>query len=427
MNRQGLALPVSVALTGADYLLLAFDRAMQRGTQHGNVCHLLLQLDSPLSADDLRDHLDDHPFVAWLASLRFTPLQWWKPARWVVDNDAPPLRIDEHRLDSIEELPSRFIHNLDVEREPLVSFMLVHVGDRSAIVLRWHHALLDGRGAELLITALSTGLVDRETVTGTEMVPTTPLTERMWEAKAARDFVWKQSTGSVAFYAPPRAPKGAQIRVRRLVLDEAQTEEADRRSGHALMRSAWNLAISAAAVSAARPDAKGDYLLVPVPQDRRTRGARGPILANQLNLLFYRIRRDSLGDIGQAVKALTEQTRSIMRARLHQTYPVLLDLCRYVPLGVLNTIIRVPTWGRMATFGFSDVGDSLSELETLAGRRLVDIVHYPANMHPPGITVVFSRFRGRLSICVATLDGTISESETDIVMAKLRESLGLDA
>jgi hypothetical protein len=404
--------PSEVPLNGADYLLLAFDRAMTRGTDHGNVCHLVLELDGPLGRDALAEAANV-PWLRWLASLRFRPLHRFRPAHWVA-GEPTEVPITQRTLERFSDLPSRFAHSLDLTREAPIGLELVHAEGRSAVVLRWHHAMFDARGAELALTHLVDGAdLDQDVLLGK---PTTlaPLTTRLWAAKAARDFIWRRSLGSVSFLGPSRAPRGAQLHFRRLCFDEAQTARIEARArqvGGLMGRASFGLAVTASAISNARVDLGGDELLVPVPQDRRKRSAKGPVLGNQLNLLFYRLRRSTLHQPEQVCRDLVEQMREMMRQRLHETYPTLLDFCRLVPLHVLHGIVRLPTRGRMASFGFSDTGESLATLDGIAGVRVRDIAHYPANMHPPGITVVFTRFRGRLSVSVSWLDGCLNADE----------------
>ena len=79
--------------------------------------------------------------------------------------------------------------------------------------------------------------------------------------------------------------------------------------------------------------------------------------------------------------------------------------------------------GGAATFGFSDTGESLGRLTTAFGRRVVAALHLPANLHPPGFTVITSRVRGRLQVTVGWLDGTLTDDEIAAFERALRAEL----
>ncbi len=80
----------------------------------------------------------------------------------------------------------------------------------------------------------------------------------------------------------------------------------------------------------------------------------------------------------------------------------------------------------MASFFFSDTGDSLSELSQFLGRDVRRAVHYPPNLYPPGFTVVFSRFRERLHVMTAFCEDVVASAEHARFEQILRDELLAD-
>ncbi len=419
------ALPTRVPLTGPDFLLLAFDRAMQRASAHGNVCHLVLELEGRLELQALAELVEGSEWLGWLARLRYRAGWPWQLPSWHHDATRPPLELAEANLEDLEQVPSLFRHGLDVRREAPLSLLLVHGPAHDALVVRWHHAVFDAHGMETLISSLGDGTVSAELVCGATPVVSASVPARLLEAKKARDFLWTASK-RVSFLAPAIQPPEAELHFRQLVFDRAETVRIDARArefGALVTRSAFHLAVATDALArVCRARSCSEEMLVPTPLDLRRRGQAGPMLGNRISLLFYRVPLAPT-DLRVAVTGLTEQMRGLMRARLPRAYIALLSFCRWLPAAFLLPIVRLPTRGRMATFGFSDTGEVLPDTPELAGRPIQAATHYPANMHPPGITMVFSRHAGRTRICLSWMDGSLMREEADAVLAALREGL----
>jgi hypothetical protein len=63
------ALPSRLQLTGGDYFIHAIDRQMQRAGIPGNICRMVLRLESPPDLEQLRATLAASPAAAWLAGI----------------------------------------------------------------------------------------------------------------------------------------------------------------------------------------------------------------------------------------------------------------------------------------------------------------------------------------------------------------------
>jgi hypothetical protein len=425
-------LPGRVPLTGTDWFLLAFDRAMRSGPGAAGVCRLVVELEGGVDVAAVRAALEADPAWAWVRSLRLhvapTRVPGWRASGprdaslGVVDVDALPAPT------ALPVLPDPTGDPGGEDGGALVRLDVVRAPDRGLLVLSWHHALMDARGAETLLRRLG----------GDPEVADVPLAhdpdagaapwkERLLRARDARDFLFDVSAGRVGQVTTEPAP-GAAPRFRALLLDEAETAVVDRRAGEAgahVVRSAFALAAVARAVRALRATRglPACDLLVPVPQDQRRRGAVGPVVGNWIGTFFYRLADADLVDARTAVAAITGQLRAMMRDGWQHAYTELLSLCRVIPLGPYWRVVAGPTDGVVATFGFSDTGESLGRLATAFGRRVVAALHLPANLHPPGFTVITSRVRGRLQVSVGWLDGTLTDDEITAFERALRAEL----
>lgn len=427
--------PASVPLSGADVALLAMSDGMRARLGHDASCRLMLRVAGHVDPDALGMRLKISPTWRWLTSLRLGRGPDRRPA-WVVTPDAPEagLRL-YHRADDTalwDAVASAEGQVGDPRHTPVVRLDLHHVGDEtSAIVLTWHHAALDARGAELLMEAIATdGLDDlgEDVIVGAEPARDEGLWARLMLAKKARDFLIRIGLGSVAFVGPRRPLPAAAPVWRRRVLDEAKTAAADARADDlraSLLRSAWHLV---AVGRALEPElvsrgVRGRDLLVPVPQDRRRRGAKGPLLGNHISTLFYRLPREALADAASAVQLTGEQLKDRMKGGMPAAYLVLLDMVRGAPGWLLRLLIGLPTLGRVATFGFSDTGRSLDRLAAFRGEAVVEAVHLPANLAPPGLTVIVSRLRDRILLCASSLPDGLDADALDALLLRVEQEL----
>lgn len=419
--------PRSVALTGADWFICASDARMRRRLGAGTVCHLVLTLDRPILASELAERLAHDPAWGWIARLRLTGNPPWSAPRWSFDAGLPlpeVVSVDGRLLQGdAPSLPVGVPVLMDPRTDAMVRLAVSEDPRCPAVVLSWHHALLDARGAELLIARLASDAPHGPPQPVTLPVPSLP--HRLYDARRARDAVWNASVGSVAW--TPTTPPSSRTVWRRLVIEGDDLDAVQRTAeaeGGAVLRSVWHLVVISGAVDRwmrAR-GVDGHDLLVTVPQDGRRRGDGVPI-SNMLSLLFYRVSRASLADPAVAVRQIGEGLRELVRARTPTTLLTLLDLCRVLPASLYATIVGLPTRGRTATFGFSDTGDTLAKLTTFADRTVTAAHHLPANLQPPGLTFVVTQLVGGLHLTCAWRDGLLSEDEATVLLADLRAGL----
>ena len=416
-------LPARVPLNGADWFLYLMDWRMRRRTGVGCVCHLVAELDTDVTAD-LEARLRTLPRWLWLARLRLRALPPLRTPAWEALGETWGGPVELGDLLDEDALLGRLAMRLDVEREAPVRVSMARLGERRVVVLSWHHALLDARGAEALMSEL--GGVTR-VVRPAMPAPVRSPMEQLWSAKKARDFIYEVSTGDLAWIDAGAAGHKDHFLRLRLTGDELAAIDAQaERVGAAMLRSALHVAATTRAVAGLLSDRgvnTGD-LLVPAPQEQRT--ARGDV-GNGLSLLFYRVPRAVVPDLAALVAHATQQVRGMIREAMPAAMTTLLDFCVWLPTWMYGPIVSFPTRGRLATFGVSDTGGSLGQLSTWQGAAVRDAWHVPANLYPPGVTFVFTRFRGAQDIVLRWRADRLTPAELDTLVGRLRADLMGDA
>jgi hypothetical protein len=100
-----------------------------------------------------------------------------------------------------------------------------------------------------------------------------------------------------------------------------------------------------------------------------------------------------------------------------------LDMFKPLPLGFYVRHLGKPTRGKFATFCFSDSGETCAGMTDLLGGRILDVTHLVPTWRPPGLTVVFLSFSGRLSALLSSVDDCLNPDEVNSMERDIRSAL----
>ncbi len=428
MAETGGCFPAVVDLNEVDHFLLQLDHTMGQGPGRANVCTFVVTLRGHLALETLRRRIEADPAYRWLTRLRLSG-GLLRRGRWREDGRAglPALRV---RLSETDEgvPPSLLATELDVRRESPLKIDLLHQGKEcSRLIFTWHHALMDAHGGEFLIRHLGTGQARSPFLRQPPCPSPLSWRQRGEIAREMKTDLYETAKPPLLVLHRKERPAGAlRYQVMRFSSRETRMIEGRARAhGAAFLTSAFYLAAAACALATLKRR-RGDTLedvLVPVPQDRRRRGAAGPIIGNQVSFLFYRIPAGALGDLARCTAEVVAQTRAFIRSGMTDRYLVMMGLLRYLPGPLYRALLRSPTQGEMGSCFLSDTGEILGGCKSLFGHEVLEAVHYPPNIHPPGLTFVFGRFRGALQVTLASMGGVVDVHESECLLAALRRNL----
>jgi hypothetical protein len=421
--------PSSITLNGADYFCLQLDRLMWQASGKRNVCTLVVTLPERLALEDLQDQLSRCPAYQWLCKLRLREGLPFSLAKWVSAANAELPSINVYHLAAGDNLPDSLLSAaLDIKNQSAFKIdLLQRVGKGSIVIFTWHHVLMDAHGGELFIRYLGIPLAlkppDWVSVESAKL----PLKNRAKIASEMKDFLYETSSLPLLSLYKKTAIK-PQARYRVLSFTPQQTLTINKRAiqlDAGYLVSAFYLAATTYAVAQVQKQrglVDGD-VLVPVPLDRRKRGAPGAIVGNQVSFLFYRIPNTLLNDVPAMTAELIAQMRALMRSESPSHYTIMMDFLRRMPGFVYRRMLKSPTKGLMASFYYSDTGDSLQDFDVLFDRSVTGAIHYPPNMYPPGMTFIFSRFKDALQITLGYMEPDVSTAEVELLLASLRTTL----
>ena len=130
-----------------------------------------------------------------------------------------------------------------------------------------------------------------------------------------------------------------------------------------------------------------------------------------------------LESITQAVASVNKQMKEQARSEIPRKYVSLLDRFRRLPLSLYLLLVKLPTGGGVSSFSFSDLGESPNEVQHFGSERVLDMINYPPVPAPPGLTVVFMRYRERLRVVIGYVPEAITDEEVGFFETHLTGSL----
>ncbi len=423
-------LPESSQLSGADWFMMAMEPHMTRFKPVGNVCRYVMFLNGRIESQQLRNLLAEKKVTEWLAGLRIKKGLPFQIPRWVHSADHTWVNIREHESgDAV--IPEHIMHrDISMEEPPLFQFDIIHrPGNQSTLLFSWHHILMDGRGAGMLLRYLNG---EAEFPDYSCLVPRDRKSHTVREAwnnmMETKDFLKESSLKPLATFLREEPTVQPQTHYRIMKFDQEQTrcihahaQQNGSRFGH----SPFYLAVTARAAHEIlkRRGDTGKPFWIPVPQDERLRGAAGPLITNQLSFIFYRIPPSVLGSVKEAVQHINGQLVQQIRDGIPDSYGRMMDWFRRMPLNLYYRLIKGPAGGSIASFLFSVAADSPEDLNRFMGLEVEDAINFPPNTYPPGLTVVFMRFRGTLKVITSYVEQSISTFEVSCLEEVIRQGL----
>jgi hypothetical protein len=437
--------PSQLRLTAGDCLIRALDHQMRQAGMPGNNCRVVLRLACKPDLARLRQRLAASPVFNWLSGARLVhPLPGLVP-RWRTATPAGGILREEHcAANSRNEatgLPEAVLARpLAAGHGPLGLDLICHAEGTADLVLSWNHVLMDVHGAELLLRHLQNG-------SGAEGTVGAPQLHDAEQAKLGLTRQWggfwrclKVARGSLElidvvgceplFSLLPTAQGSAACRnhYRVVAFNEAESERVEAycqclKAG--FRRSLFHLAAAFQAVhfvAVCRGNGSGAYM-VPVPHHTRRQGAAGPILSNQLSFLFYRIEPTLAGSMSGTLAELSRQMMEQIRHGYPESFRAAMEVFKIMPAGIYARRLGRATGGKLATFFFSDAGETCAGIQEVFGATIKGATHLAPASRPPGLAVIFSRFRRQLSATLAWVDDCLSAAEAEQLALALRSAL----
>lgn len=410
--------------------MLAMDPHMTKYQEVGNVCRYALFLNGMLKKETLTERIREKKIFDWLCKLRIRKNFPFSLPGWELANEQHEIGVFTNQSETAVIPDEIFKQNISIGTTALFQFDLIyHPINKTILVFSWHHILMDGRGAGMLLKYLNN---DNE-LENAFLIPgkknNLSLVTSWNNMMDSKNFLNASSRKPLASLIPEVDQiKNATSHFSIIRFDEHETARINANAishGARLGNSPYYLAAATRSVHQILKK-RGNAALpfwIPVPQDERLRGSKGPLITNQLSFIFYRIPAESLISMKAAVNEIASQMVDQIRQQVPKKYASMMDWLRRLPLKPYYQLIKAPGGGSLASFLFSVAADSPGESKPYFDLETEDAINYPPNTYPPGLTVVFMRFHGTIKIIIARAEEAVSQDEINLFGQLIRKDL----
>lgn len=419
-------------LTGIDWVIGALDRLTRNATGTGISSQIVLELDRPISKEDLRDRLRltarAMPVLSGAPARDINLAPYWK-APIVSSAGALDPTVHFPKSDSPEHVLPCLVGTVN---EPFASdsehlkFHIVYpkLSNRCLLAMVFDHRLFDARGAEMFLDAVHKN----------EPPPLEPEPAhldrwaRRFRAGRHVNRTLAAMSGSPIDTIPlPDKLKGRPAKFVLCCLEESETrpitERAENEAGY-LMLMPYVLAATLQQLDAFLQDKghpRGNYA-VPVSTDIRSQKDARQILFNHLSFLLLHMTGDRLTDKAAVIQSIKAQMYDQSKHGLPRDLWDVTMLMRIVPAWLLARIMpKIPLM--LGSLSFSCVGRTEYESDMFMGAKVLNLFHMPRVPTPPGYGFFFNEFGSGLNVVFSYVDGMLTEDEANGLVGRVVTAL----
>lgn len=413
-----------VSLSGADYFHLLIDRKIQRFGLAGNISRVHLQLDQATDLQAICENLESNAYLQEASNINYK-LRWPLPPKWVKVKNRKPCIIFSSEL-SKQAFNQQILNQTVNNKKGLVCIDLCTLTDGSKhLVVSMHHALFDHQGMMNFVAALN------NTYEG-ELFATSNTNHRVL-TKAASAFkmtLYMLTRGSAKLGSLLRSNRAiaAVPNYQILTFSKEQSKQIEQnawQAGSRIGTSAFLISATAKSVdkTLTQRGIKPAYLWFSTPHKQRKIGAQKSLFSNQLSFLFFKLDTTALATTNNAVNALNNQLRDQIKNRVVERYGHLMDALKLVPLFVYEQMVDVASKGKLASFGFSDLGQDQLDLTAFCGVGVEQVFRYPPIPTPPGFNVAVVKTNEQFQFVFGYVDAAMNQQEMTAFLTDFKHQL----
>ncbi|MEX1192179.1 MAG: condensation domain-containing protein [Brumimicrobium sp.] len=416
-----LDLPDKLELNGADYFHLLLERINRSNPTSNNVVRMLISIENESKLQEIVDRIESSEVVKWIANLELKKPVFSR-AHWSLGNNSYEIKVKRH--DSIT-WQNIFSIPITLNSDHLIRFDTIKTDGKIKLLFSWHHILMDGRGAGLLMQYLSENtkkeIVKPSLLYQHPQNKTSFLSKfrRMFDVKHFVEDMLKESMQSPT--VKNNDSSGFHHLVVALNNEETNAIEVNAKaSGSKFGSNIFQLACCFSTISEISNNDK--KIWVPVPYDGRKRGSRGPIIGNHISFLFYKISPEENDSIESIVQSLNQQMSDQIKREIPVKYNDMLTVMRDFPIQFYQWATTRSGKGRVSSFLYSSSGEGVWDTNRL-NKSFKDILLIPPFSNDPGITFTFSRFNNQLKINIIACKKKFDEKEVSLIKETLMSKL----
>jgi NRPS condensation-like uncharacterized protein len=431
-------------LNAADRLMLTAHHGLRSLGHTGFQCQTHAWLEGCLDVSAVRAALARLAAAYPVVTSRLAPRDRKNGPSWQFDR-ARQVEFTEYHLpgadprDVLNWAEGIFETPLNLDQSSPIGFHLLHLPDGSdVIVIRFVHALMDGKSPELVlnqINRLYAAPDDPSDVAHANQPDEIRAYLERFEKRRRRAAAWSVIRSHIQLprrairVARPDAPRWVvgpyRVKIRTLDADQSAQIAARVKKlcgfpnlAAAMLASAFRGIIR----HSPRPVRPCDVLQTDVPINLRPPGAMEPVFHNFMSFAGVRMRAAQLADRDAATLEITAQMRRQIRAGADlgnlEMMHFMSRFDRALRLFIRTSLQKAPF---SLAFGFQ--GPAIAGLENFCGLPVSRLYSLISALHPPGVTLQINQFRGSTNLVLTHVAGALpddlAESYLDTVTKDL--------
>jgi NRPS condensation-like uncharacterized protein len=396
-----------------------------------NVIRIVLHFNSEDSAKPIISAIRQSPLVYWFCNIKLVKGFWFQKPHWQFIDQGDKIEIEEHESQVDDFVPLEILsRKITLSDSRQIEFDLVRYPSKKvAIVISWHHILMDARGSRLLTAHLNGRLpIDQSAFINffpakAKRGSLIQYIKNMYEVK---HFIENSSRSPISTVSQPGATKrNFKIQTIHFTAEETRhIDETAKRNGARFGANAFLLACCVHLVNEVNKK-RGSVgtIWLPVPYDGRKRGGNGPIITNCISFLFYRLPQSDLSSIQKTVESINRQMSEQIKNELPKKFNMLLDMMRYFPLRLHYFLSNRPSKGVVSSFLYTSAGEDAWDTNKLLTNSIEDVLIIPPLVFPPGLTFSFSRHNNTLRMNIVYCSNILKPEELDLMRTFINKFL----
>ncbi|MBP6091676.1 MAG: hypothetical protein KA521_10515 [Crocinitomicaceae bacterium] len=421
--------PTKVFLSGADWFLHVLENTSKKNRFDQNIIRIVLEVEDETYSNTIIERLSLHPLVHWILNVQLKKPFFFNKAYWKYSNSGNHFSVNYHELNNVSlyDLPL-FQETMRVNRTPLFKCDCVtENGKVTNVILSFHHILVDGRGASLFLEELHASTSPTENDTSHYFKrPKKNITfkKHLQNILFIKYFMREQQQVQRANFELVD-PKGFKINVLKFTSEETNLILQNATvKGAKFGLNQFLLAVSIQTMSELfkNKNIPGDIWL-PIPYDGRKRGAKGPVISNEISFLFYAIQAASKKSISEIMQEIHDQMMQQIRKEVPLNYGVFLEMTHYIPSKLMSFLVNRASKGSLASFLYSASIEQQRDLKDKFSLSPKNMFVIPPFSAPPGITISYILYNGQLSLNLVYNENCINEFDFTELNVALRKKL----
>ncbi len=415
--------PSKVFLSGADCFHLMLEINSKKYQTGNNVIRIVLHFNNEDSALPILANIRLSPLIYWFCNIQLVKGFWFQKPHWKFEDQGNKIEIREHQHGINSGLPAEILdRKITLDNKSQIEFDLIrYPTQKVAIIISWHHIVMDARGSRLLTAHLSNPLTHDPSFF-TDFFPVKAkrgsLIQYIRNMYEVKHFIENSSRAPIATVSQPGITK-RNFKIQTIHFTTRETEQIDKtakENGARFGANAFLLACCAHLVNEINKiRGSAGTIWLPVPYDGRKRGGHGPIVTNCISFLFYRLPQSDLTSLKKTVASINQQMSDQIKNDWPKKFNMLLDMMRYFPLRLHYFLSNRPSKGVVSSFLYTSAGEDTWDTNRLLTDHIEDVLIIPPLVFPPGLTFSFSRHNNTLRMNIVYCSNILKEAELDVM------------